>query len=228
MINYIKNLQKKINFFLFKKISSKECIFNIDIDIDKINYFLELKNIKDKKNFLWSGDWDFKKISLTHYRKYSASYNSVYQIYHEKVNYRHTEEYINKINLIHDGKNSGRGQTQKELDEYFISLDKLMLSLKKFGYKSQTELDNKSKENDEIGVVIGKNWEVIKMQNKFGGTHRFALCKIFNIKKIIVSVKAIHYSLFKEKELEKILSKDNNDEIKSYFKSKILENINKV
>ena len=228
MIKSIKKLQKKIDYFFFKKISSRECILNINIDINKINYFLELKNIKDKKNFLWSGDWDNKKINLTYYRKYSVSYNSIHQIYHEKSNYKQSEEYINKINLINDGKNSGRGQTLKELDEYFMSLDNLKLSLQKFGYKSQTELDNINKVNDEIGVVIGKNWEVIKLQDKFGGTHRFALCKIFDIKEIIVSVKAIHYSLFEKKDFEKILRKNDENEIKSYLKNKILENVNKT
>ena len=227
MIKYIKNLQKKIDYFLFKKISSKEFIFNINIDIDKINYFLELKNTKDKKNFLWFGDWDDKKVSLSHYRKYSASYNSVHQIYKDQINYKQSEEYINKVKLILDGKNSGRGRTLEELDEYFISLDNLKLSLKKFGYKSQTELNNRKK-NDEIGVVIGKNWEIIKLQDKFGGTHRFALCKIFDIKEILVSIKAIHYSLIEKNDLKKILSNDSNDEIKSYLKNKILENINKT
>ena len=105
-----------------------------------------------------------------------------------------------------------------------MSLDKLKVSLKNFGYRSQIELNNTNKKNDEIGVVIGKNWEVIKLQDKFGGTHRFALCKILDIKEIIVSVKAMHSSLFEKKELKEILSKNNEDEIKSYLK-KLLENI---
>ena len=100
MIKYFKNIKKKINYFLFKKISSKEYIFNININIDKINHFLELKNAKDKKNFLWFGDWDNKKICLNEYRKYSASYNSVYQIYDEKIDISESEEYIKKSKLI--------------------------------------------------------------------------------------------------------------------------------
>ena len=62
MIKYIKYLQKKTNYFLFKKLSSQEYIFSINLDINKIRYFLELKNIKDRRNFLWFGDWDNKKI----------------------------------------------------------------------------------------------------------------------------------------------------------------------
>ena len=225
MIKYIDKLKKKINFILFKKINSKKIFFNIRIKTNKINNFLELKNILNRNNFLWEGNWDDKKLNLANYRKFSPSYNSIFQIYHEQINYKQCEEYNMKANLILDGKKSGRGQTLEELDEYFSSLDNLKESLKKFGYKSQTELDNTGKKNDEIGVVIGKNWDVIKLQDKFGGTHRFALCKILDIKEIIVSVKAMHSSLFEKKEIKRILSEDNHDDIKLFLKKKVLENI---
>lgn len=225
MIKYIDKLKKKINYILFKKINSKKIFFNIPLKTNRINNFLELKNILDRSNFLWSGNWDDKKLNLINYRKYSPSYNSIFQIYHEQIDYKQCEEYNIKANLILDGKKSGRGQTLEELDKYFLSLDNLKESLKKFGYKSQTELDNTIKKNDEIGVVIGKNWDVIKLQDKFGGTHRFALCKILDIKEIIVSVKAMHSSLFEKKEIKKILSEDNHDDIKLYLKKKVLENI---
>ena len=225
MIKYIDKLKKKINYILFKKINSKKIFFNIPLKTNRINNFLELKNILDRSNFLWSGNWDDKKLNLANYRKYSTSYNSIFQIYHEQISYKQCEEYNNKVRLINDGKKSGRGQTLKELDNYFISLDNLKESLKNFGYKSQTELNNASKKNDEIGVVIGKNWDVIKLQDKFGGTHRFALCKILDIKEIIVSVKAMHSSLFEKKEIKRILSEDNYDDVKLYLKKKVLENI---
>ena len=225
MIKYIEKLKKKINYLLFKKVNSKKIFFNIPIKTNKINNFLELRNIQDKTNFLWGGNWDDKKLNLSNYRKYSPSFNSIFQIYREKINYKQCEEYNNKVRLINDGKKSGRGQTLKELDDYFISLNNLKESLRNFGYKSQLELNNNSKKNDEIGVVIGKNWDVIKLQDKFGGTHRFALCKILDIKEIIVSVKAMHSSLFTKKELKKILGEDNDDEVKLYLKKKLLENI---
>ena len=225
MIKYIEKFKRIINYVFFKKVTSKKIFFNVHIKINKIDNFLELKNILDRNNFLWEGNWDDKKLKLEDYRKYSPSYNSIFQIYHEKNNYKQSEEYKNKAKLILDGKTSGRGQTLKDLDDYFMSLDKLKVSLKNFGYRSQIELNNTNKKNDEIGVVIGKNWEVIKLQDKFGGTHRFALCKILDIKEIIVSVKAMHSSLFEKKELKEILSKNNEDEIKSYLKKKLLENI---
>lgn len=221
MIEYI----KKIKSLFLKKIKSKKIFFNIQINTNKINNFLELKNIPDRSNFLWKGNWDNKKKLLENYRKYSPSYNSVFQIYRENINFRQCEEYIIKANLINEGKNSGRGKTIKELDDYFLSLDNLRKSLEKFGYKNQTELNNVSKKNDEIGVAIGKNWDVIKLQDKFGGTHRFALCKILNIKKITVSIKAMHISLFEKKELKMILNENNEDEIKYFCKKKLFKNL---
>jgi len=225
MINYIKKFKNNINYFFFNRLNPDKLIFNIRIKIDKINTFLELKNIADKNNFLWSGNWDNKKLNLNTYRKYSPSYNSIFQIFSENLNYKESEEYKIKSKLILDGKKTGRGQTLNELDDYFISLEKLKLSLKKFGYKSQSELSNSNKKDDEIGVVIGKNWEIIKLQDKFGGTHRFALCKILDIKEIIVSVKAMHISLFEKKELKKILSGCNEDDVKYFLKKKLLNNI---
>ena len=120
------------------------------------------------------------------------------------------------------GKNSGRGKDLNDLDDYFKSLDVLKDSLKTRGYKSQIELNNSAKVNDEIGVVIGSNWELIKLQDKFGGTHRFALCKIFNIDEIVVSIKAIHQDLLSKEDLNMILNDYDNSKIKSFLKKKIL------
>ena len=53
MISYIKSLPEKFNYFFFNKISSKNHIFNLKIDTNKIEYFLELKNAIDKNNFIW-------------------------------------------------------------------------------------------------------------------------------------------------------------------------------
>ena len=220
MISYIKSLPKKFDYFFFNKISSKNHIFNLKIDKNKIEYFLELKNIKNKKNFVWDGDWDSKKISISEYRKYSSSYNSIYEIYKENKDYSDCEEYKVKSKLILNGKQSGRGGSITELNDYFKSLDKLKNSLIQLGYKSQHELNN-NKKNDEIGVVIGSNSEIIKLEDKFGGTHRFALCKLLEIKQIIVSVKAIHKSLLKENDIKKIIAMNSNEYIVSLLKKKI-------
>ena len=125
-----------------------------------------------------------------------------------------------KARLIFDGKKSGRGRNLTELNNYFNSIDKLKNSLDQFGYKSQLELNNKKK-NDEIGVVIGRHLEIIKLQDKFGGTHRFALCKLLEVKEIIVSVKAVHKSLLQKEDIKKIITMNDNEYITSLLKKKI-------
>ena len=221
MINYIKILPDQLNYFFFNKISSKNRIFNLKINTNKIKYFLELKNANNKNNFLWNGDWDNKKIDISDYRNYSDSYNSIYQIYKENKNFKDCDEYKVKAKLISEEGKSGRGESLNELNEYFKSLDKLKISLSQNGYKSQLELKNDSKKNDEIGVVIGSNFEIIKLQDKFGGTHRFALCKLLEIKEIIVSVKAIHKSILEKKDIRKIIISDDKKYIVSLLKDKI-------
>ena len=221
MTGYIKSLPEKFNYFFFNKISSKNNIFNLTVDTSKIEYFLELKNAIDKTNFIWGGDWDKKKINILEYRKYSASYNSIYQIYKENKDYRVCEEYKIKAKLILDGKKTGRGKSLSELNDYFESLNKLKISLAKFGYKSQLELNNNDRKNDEIGVVIGSNSEIIKLEDKFGGTHRFALCKLLKINKIIVSIKAVHKSLLEKNDIKKIIAANDKEYIISLLQNKI-------
>ena len=221
MISYIKSLPEKLNYFFFNKVSSKNYIFNLKADTNKIEYFLELKNAVDKTNFIWSGNWDKKKINISEYRKYSASYNSIHQIYKENKNYIECEEYKKKAKLILNGKKAGRGESLVELNEYFKSLDNLKNSLNQFGYKSQLELNNNNKKNDEIGVVIGSNSEMIKLEDKFGGTHRFALCKLLEIKQIIVSIKAVHKSLLEKNDIKKIINTNDKEYIVSLLQNKI-------
>ena len=221
MIGYIKSLPDKFNYFFFNKVSSKNYIFNFKINTGKVKYFLELKNAIDKNNFIWDGDWDQKKINISEYRNYSASYNSIHQIYKENIDYKKCEEYKKKAELILDGKKAGRGESLVELNDYFESLDNLKNSLNQFGYKSQIELNNKNKKNDEIGVVIGSNSEIIKLEDKFGGTHRFALCKLLEIKQIFVSIKAIHKSLLEKNDIKKIITTNNKEYIVSLLQNKI-------
>ncbi len=221
MISYIKSLPDQLNYFFLNKVSSKKHIFNLKIDTNKIKYFLELKNANNKSNFLWDGDWDNKKKDISDYRNYSDSYNSIFQIYEENKDFKECNEYKVKAKLILEEGKSGRGKNLSELDDYFKSLDELKTSLSLNGYKSQLELKNNNKKNDEIGVVIGSNFEIIKLQDKFGGTHRFAFCKLLKIKEIIVSVKAIHKSILEKKDIKKIIISNNKDYIISILKNKM-------
>ena len=220
MINILQKLKDTINYFFFKKTISEKFIFNLKVDITKIKYFLKMENTLDRYNFIWGGNWDKKKLILSRYRSCNINYNSMFQIYKENKKYNECDEYKIKSKQILAGRKTPRGNNLTELKNYFKSINKLKNSLSKFGYKSQKNLKNKN-ENDEIGVVIGRNGEIIKLEDNFGGTHRFALCKILKIKKIVVSVKAIHGSLLKKDDIKKIISKNDNLILTSLIKSKI-------
>ena len=191
---------------------------------------MELKNTLNRQNFLWKGDWDEKKIEIEKYRKFNINYKSVFQIYKEGINYKKSDEYLYKSKQIKNGKKISRVKNIHELNNYFLSLDRLENSLKKNGYLSQSNLNDKRKNHeilkekygdDEIGVIIGRNGEIIKLEDKYGGTHRFALCKILKIKKIIVNIKAIHGALLDSEDLKIILIKKDKKNLKSLIKRKL-------
>lgn len=220
MFEYLSIIKKFFNHYFSFNENAYNYFFNLKVNINKINFFLELKNFKDKNSFIWDGDWDKQKIKITKYRKYNINYNSMFQIYKEKINFKKSDEYKFKLQQIKSGKTTARGKTINQLDDYFASLNNLKNSLKKRGYLSQSQLSSVRK-NDEIGVVIGRNGEIIKIEDKFGGTHRFAICKIFKINHIIVSVKAIHKSLINTDELKKILVSKNKKKLEDKIKKKL-------
>ena len=133
-INKIKFLNKIffwwINFFSIKMLS-KHFFFSMKINKDQIEYFLELKNTLNRKNFLWNGDWDKKMIKISKYRNYSVNYNSVFQIYKDNISYKKSDEFLKKLQQIKDGKKKLRVKNIKDLNNYFLSLDRLKDSLKK-------------------------------------------------------------------------------------------------
>ncbi len=229
-IEFLKqNFFRWINFFSIRMLS-KHFFFSIKINKDQIKYFLELKNTLSRENFLWNGDWDKKVIKISKYRNFNVNYNSVFQIYKDKISYKKSDEFLKKLQQIKDGKKKLRIKNINNLNNYFLSLDRLKNSLKKNGYLSQTKLKNKRKYNkilkekygdDEIGVVIGRNGEIIKLEDKYGGTHRFALCQILNIKNIIINVKAIHSTFLSFEDLKQITNKKDKEYLKLLVKRKL-------
>tara|TARA_B100001027_G_C16190613_1_gene295868 strand:- start:150 stop:860 length:711 start_codon:yes stop_codon:yes gene_type:complete len=191
-----KFLPKDKSFFL--KIPANKLFFTTKMNITDIRFFIKKKDIKDKDFFVWPGSWDKKKIKIEKYRKNNINYNSVFQIYKNKKRYSESDEFIAKSKIILSGRKTDRGHNSlDDLKNYFKSLDVLKNSLKKNGYLKQGKLGKKNS-NDEIGVVIGSRGEIIKLEDKFGGTHRFALCKILKINNVFINVKAIHYDYIKK------------------------------
>ena len=69
--------------------------------------------------------------------------------------------------------------------------------------------------------MIGRNGEILKLEDNFGGTHRFALCKILKIKNIIVSVKSVHKAILKKSDIERTISKNDKLHLIKILKKKI-------
>ena len=208
------------NLFKFN-LPSEKYLLNLKIDLSKINFFLKKKYIQNKKKFLWYGDWDKKKISIDKYGNTSINYYSVFEIFRFNKNFKESKEYQKKLNELNLKGFSSRGHRNiKELDDYFVSLINLKNSIEKYGYKSQLQLNNIN-QNDEIGVVIGRNGEIIKLEDKFGGTHRFAICKVLNIKSVLISIKAIHSNFADKIEIQKIISNADCSNIINNLKEKI-------
>ena len=142
-------------------------------------------------SFIFNGNWDKKKLSIDeYYHIYNRGYRTIYQMFVDKIDFYKTDEYKYHLSKINDGEKSPRGKTIDDLNAYFESLIRLENLLKNNGYKSQKVL--KGKKKDEIGVFIGRNGEIIKAEDNFSGTHRFALAKLHNIPMIPVHVLAIH------------------------------------
>ena len=163
-------------------------------------------------SFIWDGDWDLDSLSIDeYYSNYSISYRSVMQILEDKIDYRKTDEYRNKAQRIKTTGQTSRGNSLIELDVYFDSLIKLADDIKKNGYRLQKDLNNDP--HDEIGIFIGRNGEIIKAEDKFCGTHRFAIAKYLKLEKIPVCVLAVH-KIWAKQHINLIT---RSDDLQNYF-----------
>ena len=97
--------------------------------------------------------------------------------------------------------------------------------MKKNGYLPQQRLSIKQRSNvtgDEIGVFIGPNGEIIKAEDKFKGTHRFALARILKLKYVYINVRAVDLNFAQKKIFKKMSLKDSEtkifDEIKLFLR----------
>jgi hypothetical protein len=219
MINFIKSiydsLNSKITLLIFNDVEKKFIKLpyykmNIikKIKLSHIRHFLPSKYIYSKKYFIWHGNWYSQKISISSYKNYNLNYNSVFQIFEEKINYKKSDEYKKKLYEIKKNSLTTRGfKNIEDLDYYFESLLKLHRNMKKSGYKSQKEININS--NDEIGVFISANGEIIKAEDKYGGTHRFALAKILKLRDVYINIRAVDQKFLKKHIYKNMISKDN-------------------
>ena len=210
MINLIKNFYQILIYRIaskfkneinekFIKLPGNDKNLIVKIRLSHIKYFLPNKYIYSKKYFIWRGNYFKKKKLIKYYNKYNLNYNSVFQVSKKKINFKQSDEYKQKLNNLRKFGITARGHKSiDELDLYFMSLQKLYKKMKIIGYKSQKQLNNK-KIGDEIGVFLGPQGEIIKAEDKYRGTHRFALSKILNLKFVYINVRAVDYKFLKKK-----------------------------
>jgi len=174
----------------------------LKINLNEINQFLQnshLENIfaphKIKKTyvpgFIWTGEWDLKSKPIDKYYEYSVSYRSIFQIFKDGRHYNDCDEYKMKAAQIRNNIFSVRGQSIEELNRYFESLIFLKNTIEKNGYLSQRDL-NQKKTDDEIGVFIDRYGNLIKAEDDFSGTHRFAIAKLLKLPFVYVNLVAVH------------------------------------
>jgi hypothetical protein len=167
-------------------------------------------------SFLFKGEWDHKKLLIEeYYSKYNKGYRTIHQLFAEKKVFNKTDEYRILLEKINKEGRSPRGKTVDELNSYFQSLVRLETLIRQHGYKSQAELNGNEK--DEIGVFIGRKGEIIKAEDNFSGTHRFALAKMLNIQKVPVHILAVHYKWAYEN--QQLLWPKQTDKLEKYFQN---------
>ena len=201
---FAKSVEKK-----FIKLPANKLNLIIKIRLSHIKFFLPNKYIYSRKYYIWNGNWFKKKISIRYYKNYNLNYNSVFQIFTKKINFKKSDEYKLKLNHIKKFGVTARGHKSiNELNLYFKGLSQLHKNMKMNGYKSQKQLNN-NKIGDEIGVFLGPSGEIIKAEDKFRGTHRFALSKILNIKYVYINVRAVDFNFLKKNVFKNMAITDN-------------------
>lgn len=144
-----------------------------------------------KNVFVWPGDWDLRAQEVaTEYPALSISYRSVLQVFGDNIPFQHCDEYRRLISLLHESRTSPRGQSVGQVDEYFRSLFRLASDMQAGKFCPTISFD--VARHDEIGVAVGRQGELLKMEDKFGGTHRFALARVLGISHVAVQIVAVH------------------------------------
>jgi hypothetical protein len=176
--------------------------YTIWVPMSSISVFIpnsDLASVFGEKNvrkpnipsLFWEGNWDLNVKNIDqYYRDASQSYRSVHQILKEGYHYTECDEYKAKLRTINNKKSTARGSSVDELNSYFENLLDIVESVKNDGYQSQNMINGDP--NDEVGVFIGRDGDIIKPEDKFSGTHRFAIARCLGIESICVQILAVH------------------------------------
>ena len=150
------------------------------------------KRYTDEK-LVWANNYEdkFQIPHLVTFNNY-VFYRSVDNHFNKGVKWDQTEIYHWFIENLEE-KSVSRYNTEENIIERLKWIDDLYNSIKKDGYKKQSELRNpevlsKPPEYNEVRVNIGRNGEIIFDD----GRHRFVIAKILNLDTIPVRVFVRH------------------------------------
>lgn len=155
---------------------------------DKVNNF----------GAIYSGPWDKPLQKFTH----STIYQSLHKRFMQNAPWTQTKLYKKDLKKINQGK-SVRGFTDADnLEKRYKRYDELFQTIKREGYKTQTELLNQDPnqtpalnndapypELNEIGVCITRSGEVIRHGS---GRFRLAIAKLLGLSELPVQIRVRH------------------------------------
>lgn len=154
-------------------------------------HFLRVRDIEfvlmpedcDNRYYVEDGDWDLRK-------RPADFLPAVRELFVEGKHYKETEQYRRMMLCIAGGDISGTHgcKTEAEVDAYFSELKACFESISSVGYKTQTELRTRRK--DEIQIAIGRDGQFIRGG---GGSHRFAIAQLLALDRVPVRVSKVHY-----------------------------------
>lgn len=170
-------------------------------------------SMEENRGKVVGGDWDDSS--------YIFEELAVYKAINERISlekkWEDTEFYTECMRDIDSGRVLWKCSTSSELLERFDFIDKIIIDMKRNGYKSgydshilgedATMLAKSRKYSDEITINIGRNGEFYFQD----GRHRLAIAKVLGISKVPVKILVRH-----EGWVSKLLRIKNQESLKSF------------
>jgi len=170
---------------------------------------------KGEWNKVWSGDWD-KKLPIAE----DFVQTSVTKMINENLPFEETELYKYSIKKILAGEYRWGCKTVEEFKTRGEHILKIFNNIKKYGFKTQKELDSIKEYSfkvnniciDEPGVAIDKDGRYLY----HNGNHRLAILRVLDIKTVKIKVNARHKDWVEFLQYVKNISKDIWGEARIY------------
>ncbi len=164
----------------------------IYVNPNKIKYKVKSPLLSKKwKRYFIKGDWDLNVVDIDTFVKNNVKFKTLIELLEYNISPDKTSEYkwlahkLNKHGAVDGMKSRG------DLLCYIKNVEKMYYTIIKEGrLRTQVEL-GLSPYIGEINCYLDRNGNILKAT---GGTHRFAIAKYINVKKIPVQISMMHYS----------------------------------